>query len=165
MVLLNKKIRKEKMAAKQEIERKFLPKFLPVNLRRYHRNSILQGYLLNSRLRKKGRRYYLTKKSGHGLVRIEDETQISRKKFEKLWPKTKGKRIRKIRFYIPYRGHVIELDKYIGNLSTFYLIEVEFKSVFDSKKFTPPKWFGKEVTEDINYTNRNLAIYGIPKSS
>jgi CYTH domain-containing protein len=35
--------------------------------------------------------------------------------------------------------------------------EVEFPSQKEAKEFHLPTWFGKEVTDDITYTNRYLA--------
>jgi CYTH domain-containing protein len=42
------------------------------------------------------------------------------------------------------------------------LVEVEFASVEDSARFSPPEWFGPEVTEDERYKNRQLAVHGLP---
>jgi adenylate cyclase len=35
--------------------------------------------------------------------------------------------------------------------------EVEFKTSKQAKAFSPPDWFGKEVTEDEEYKNAHLA--------
>jgi len=35
--------------------------------------------------------------------------------------------------------------------------EVEFDSVEEANAFTPPAWFGKEVTEDGSFTNAALS--------
>jgi adenylate cyclase len=42
------------------------------------------------------------------------------------------------------------------------LVEVEFSSIDASRQFTPPDWFGVEVTEDQRYKNKQLAVFGIP---
>jgi CYTH domain-containing protein len=36
-------------------------------------------------------------------------------------------------------------------------IEVEFSSESQARAFTPPPWFGQEVTHDARYTNAELA--------
>lgn len=152
----------------KEIERKFLVNFLPKNLNKYISNKIVQGYVncdskKEVRVRQKGDLYYQTKKVGGGKVRIEDEIKIQKEKFNLLWNKTKGKRIEKIRYEIPYKKYVIELDIYGGDLRGLIVAEVEFNSVKESDKFIPPNWFGEEVTHIDNYKNKNLALFGKPK--
>lgn len=152
----------------KEIERKFLVNFLPKNLNRYISNKIVQGYVncdskKEVRVRQKGDLYFQTKKVGGGKVRIEDEIKIQKEKFNLLWNKTKGKRIEKIRYEIPYKKYVIELDIYEGDLKGLIVAEVEFNSVKESDKFIPPNWFGEEVTHIDNYKNKNLALFGKPK--
>jgi adenylate cyclase len=152
----------------KEIERKFLVKELPENLHQYPSTEIIQGYFAITkdgtevRLRKKGERYFQTVKSGFGLQRVEAEIEISKDQFEKLWPMTEGKRIEKVRFEIDHSGIKIELDIYSGILNGLIVAEVEFPSIEQAKSFIPPNWFGKEVTEDERYKNRNLVLYGIP---
>src|SRR6266404_5063805 len=68
----------------REIERKFLLKRLPPNLRHFHSRTIEQGYLsvktdgTQIRLRKSGRRHSLTIKRGRGLSRQEVEFRDER---------------------------------------------------------------------------------------
>lgn len=151
----------------KEIERKFLVKQLPENLQQYPSKAIIQGYLAITedgtevRLRHKGDRYFLTVKSGFGLQRGEAEIELSEHQFEKLWLMTEGKRIEKIRYEIDYRGMRIELDIYSGILEGLKVAEVEFPSIDQAKLFIPPNWFGREVTEDERYKNRNLLLLGI----
>jgi adenylate cyclase len=152
----------------KEIERKFLVKQLPDNLQQYPSTQITQGYLAITedgtevRLRKKGDRYFQTVKSGFGLQRGETEIEISKDQFEKLWSMTEGKRIEKLRFEIDYLGIKVELDIYSGSLEGLIVAEVEFPSIEQAKSFVPPSCFGREVTEDERYKNRNLVLYGIP---
>ncbi len=157
------------MGVKKEIERRFFPKRkdLPKNLRTKQSHKIKQGFFkvkgTGFRVRKIDNSYFLTNKSGQGMVRPEDEVEISKKAFKGLWPKTKGARIWKIRYYLQQKsGLVFEVNKYLRKLSGLYTIEVEFTSVARAKKFQPPDWFGKEVTDDKRYTNRSLAINGLP---
>jgi uridine kinase len=153
----------------KEIERKYLVAKLPENLDTYPKKEIVQGYLAIAsdgtevRLRKKGDKYYQTVKIGSGKTRGEFETEITGEQFEKLWQATEGKRIEKIRYEIPQGDNIIELDIYQGDLIGLVSVEVEFKSEFDSEKFSAPEWFGGEVTEDSRYKNKNLALHGIPK--
>ena len=150
-----------------EIERKFLVLNPPDNLKKYNSNEILQGYIFISddieiRLRKKGNLFFQTIKSSGDLQRAEYEIELTNDQFEKLWPLTEGKRIQKIRYEIEHQNHLIELDIYLNNLVGLKTAEVEFKSVDESIEFNPPSWFGDDVTKDIKYKNKNLALFGIP---
>jgi len=152
-----------------EIERKFLVKETPQGLESFPASEISQGYLAVTdddteiRIRRKGKKYYETVKSGKGLKRKEVEVEIGEKAFRSLWPLTEGKRVGKTRYEIPYGGLVIELDVYSGALEGLVVAEVEFASEEDSARFTPPGWFGEEVTHDARYGNKHLALYGKPE--
>lgn len=150
-----------------EIERKFLVTFFPTDLFKYVHYPIRQGYLAlegddkEIRIREKGDKYYQTLKRGRGRVRTEVEIEITREQFEALWPATEGRRVEKIRYEIPYQGFVIELDIYKGNLSILWVAEIEFTDQSQSENFVGPNWLGREVTEDEQYKNRNLAVNGL----
>jgi adenylate cyclase len=152
----------------QEIERKFLLRELPDDLEEHVKHEIVQGYVavttdgIEVRVRRKGEKYFLTVKSGEGARREEEEFEIDKTEFDKLWPFTNGKRIEKTRYEIPHRNHLIELDVYSGSLAGLRVAEVEFESEEDSTKFKAPPWLGREITEDERYKNKNLALMGIP---
>lgn len=146
-----------------EIERKYLVDKLPEGLLdNYEGEEILQGYVKVSpyeiRLRKKGNKFWLTKKNGGGLQREEVEIEISREIFDILWPLTEDKRIEKVRYKIPLGNLEIELDIY-NNRRMVAEVELPDKDY----RFESPKWFGKEVTYDERYKNKNLAINGFSK--
>lgn len=151
----------------KEIERKFLVNSLPLNLESYKQYEIDQGYICvdgdgtEVRLRLKNQNYTITVKTGKGLVRDEYEISIPFEQYDKLWPTTSGRRIKKTRYYIPHQNVTILLDIYHGHLKGLHIVEVEFPSIDESSKFSPPDWFGAEVTDDVRYKNKNLAIYGI----
>lgn len=151
-----------------EIERKFLVNEIPEDLYKYPSSHLSQGYLdaaddgTEVRIRRSEDRFFKTVKSGHGLERKEIETVIGSEVYDGLWPETAGMRIEKRRYEVPYEGHIIELDIYLGDLAGLIVAEVEFDSVEASERFIPPSWFGKEVTNDPGYKNRNLAVYGRP---
>ena len=153
-----------------EIERKFLVDAdnIPANLAGYPHNHIRQGYIAadgNSvvRLRQKGETCYITVKSGHGLARNENEGVIPRKTFDALWPTTGNRRLEKVRYAIPGpHGLTFELDPYGGQLTGLTTVEVEFESVEAAKSFVPPRWFGRDVTDDSGFSNYRLAIDGLP---
>jgi len=148
----------------REIERKFLVKQLPERLNRLRHYPIAQGYLAiesagrrQVRLRKKGNSASLTFKVGRGGAREEREIKLSSKQFAALWPATAGRRLRKLRYEIPWNGLLIEIDIYQGNLSGLVVAEVEFPDQVSCWRFEPPSWFGREVTGEKRYSNVRLA--------
>ena len=49
-----------------------------------------------------------------------------------------------------------------GGLDGLIIAEVEFDSPESLTGFTPPGWFGTEVTDDGRYSNASLALHGRP---
>lgn len=152
----------------KEIERKFLVNSLP-DLSGAKKAVVRQGYLTapedstELRLRQKNDRYFLTLKGAGGLVRVERETEMSAEQFETFWPETEGRRVEKERYTNSLLdGREYELDIFQGALAPLRLVEVEFSSESEALGFTPPAWFGADVTEDKRYKNKNLAIDGVP---
>jgi adenylate cyclase len=145
-----------------EIERKFLIRARPRGLSRQPHERVRQGYLLvgpdgEVRVRRHGAKHVLTVKGRGSFQRPETEIPITPRQFALLWPLTRGQRVEKTRYRIPYRKRVIELDIYHGPLRGLMTAEVEFTSRQACEKFVPPPWFAKEVTEDARYKNQNLA--------
>jgi CYTH domain-containing protein len=147
---------------KQEIERKWLLSDSP-DLSDCKRAKIIQGYLAVTpdtteiRLRQKGRKYFETVKKGMGLRREEREVEITKKQFQTLWPATRGRRLEKVRHTLKWQANKIEIDVYKKSLAGLMVAEVEFKSRKEAIAFSPPEWFGKEVTTNKRYKNVNLA--------
>ena len=147
----------------REIERKFLLKRLPPNLRHFHRRTIEQGYLAAKpdgtqiRLRKSGRRHSLTIKRGRGLSRQEIEVALTRDQFGELWPATAGRRLTKTRYDVPFGKYTIEIDVYRGRNEGLVVAEVEFRDERDCRRFQPPEWFAAEVSGKSRYSNVRLA--------
>lgn len=152
-----------------EIERKFLLRALPVAVPIATPLAIKQGYLCIDetgtavRLRKKGDQAFLTVKRGQGLVREEGEIAITSEQFQHLWPFTEGRRLEKTRYCFALGEITVEVDVFKGRLAPLLLLEVEFADEAQSHAFVPPYWFGKEVTEDLRYSNQVLAIEGLPE--
>lgn len=148
-----------------EIERRFLVDVLPEPLPRPSR--IVQGYLMTVpaavRVRSEDGIYTLTIKSGSGLRRTEIERELSAAEFDALWEVATDLRIQKRRHRIDLgRGALAELDLFDGDLAGRRLVEVEFDDEDAAETFTPPEWFGREVTSDSRYTNAALARDGWP---
>jgi CYTH domain-containing protein len=151
-----------------EIERKYLVARLPESAAMSDPVAIDQGYIvitsdgMEVRLRRKGKRFFQTVKSGSGLKRHESEIELSEQQFDALWPLTDGRRVEKKRHEIPYGSLTVELDIFCGELKGLIVAEVEFAREENSKAFTPPPWFGREVTGDPRYLNQTLAVKGRP---
>ena len=147
----------------REIERKFLVEFLPPQILHCRHYRIAQGYLSDEpggrhvRLRKKGQTAFLTFKVGRGTAREEREIKLSPKQFAVLWPATAGRRLRKVRYEVPYKKLTIEVDIYRGNNEGLVVAEVEFPSMESCRKFKAPRWFAREVTGQKRYSNVRLA--------
>ena len=75
-------------------------------------------------------------------------------------PMTKGARISKRRYLIPFRGHTVEMDVYEGPHRGLVTADVEFKSERASRAFVPPPWLGREITGQRRYGNQVLARRG-----
>ena len=150
-----------------EIERKFLVDRLPDDLPPGQR--IEQGYLaiaddgVEVRIRRRAGTATLTVKSGPAHVRTEEELAIDERRFESLWPLTKGRRLAKTRHVLPLPGGLAaELDVYHGDHDGLLVAEIEFASRSASEAFAPPAWLGAEVTGDARYANQRLALGGAP---
>jgi adenylate cyclase len=149
-----------------EVERKFLVSE-PPDLDASVSDEIEQGYLATGsegevRLRRTGDRLVLTAKRGVGLSRGEAEVGLDREAFDRLWPLTEGRRLRKRRHLIPDAALTIELDVYEGELEGLIVAEVEFRTEEEARSFEPPEWLGEDVTGDRRYLNQTLATEGAP---
>jgi CYTH domain-containing protein/CHAD domain-containing protein len=148
-----------------EIERKFLVTEMP--RAESGAATIEQGYLAldergEVRLRRIDGELLLTAKSGHGEIREEVEVPIEPSAFEALWPLTAGRRVRKVRHYVPLGdGLRAEIDVYDGALDGLRTGEIEFDSREEADRFTPPPWLGAELTGDERYANQTLATEGL----
>ena len=138
-------------------------KRLPVKILRSRHFPIAQGYLANEpggrhvRLRKKAKTASLTFKVGRGTSREEREIRLSPKQFAMLWPATRGRRLRKTRYEIPWKNLKIEVDIYHGRNHGLVVAEVEFPNHASRRRFKPPRWFGREITGEKRYSNVRLA--------
>ena len=155
------------MADGIEIERKFLLAELPSALAFARRRAIMQGYLAidgdtEVRIRRTPDGATLTIKHGSGEVRVEEELALGERQAAALWELTDGRRLQKARREMRVEGVDVEVDEYAGALDGLVVAEVEFVDEASSRAFEPPPWFGREVTDDPAYKNRNLSMFGLP---
>ena len=167
--IVNKTAYQHKKSLHYEIERRFfIPKLPPIDGVRV--KEIQQYYTqvkgdTETRVRlEDGERCYVVTKVGFGMVRKETQIEIPTASFEVWKPVSKSKVVKKTRYLIPYRKVTIELDVYGGWLRGLVTAEVQFPSEKAAMEFVPPAWFGKELTGVEEYSNRSLAMKGIPKS-
>lgn len=152
-----------------EIERKFLVARLPPDNAPTKCEILRQGYLVIDdkkvsavRIRQEGDRCTLTAKAevpGLGMIaRQEAEIPIAVSDFETLWPLTAGSRVAKTRQYLPLTAQLVAtVDSFDHGLQM-----VEFQTIEDADAFQPPDWFGREVTNDPQFTNTWIARHGNP---
>ncbi len=163
------------MSSQREIERKFvIPTMPPLQVYGDYRTvpcSIIEQHYKASehdheeRVRKEGTHYTHTIKTGHGMVRAEDEQKISAEDFANL-KRDSIASITKNRYRIRYGDWTLELDEYTGKLASLVILEIEFKTEEDAAAFILPDWAinAIEVTTNEDYKNKNLALYGIPST-
>lgn len=153
-----------------EIEKKYLVDKLPENLSQYDKWEIEQCYLCVEpaiRIRKKNTDYILTYKNRDTDIpsgerekfnaSVEVEVPLTEEAFEHLKKKADGRCIVKTRYRIPYGKFLIELDVFHADYEGFFLAEVEFENLEEGRRFTPPEWFGRDVSGDYHYTNSYLS--------
>ena len=151
-----------------ERERRYLVAALPVDEAELPApQRIVQGYLATGRVTVRVRRvdgnHILTIKTGEGRNRVEIERFLAAEEFDALWREATELRIEKRRHRVPLDAHLVaELDLFDGVLAGRRIVEVEFPDDASADAFTPPDWFGREVTEDRRYTNASLAKQGWP---
>ena len=146
-----------------EIERKFL---VTDDSWRAHctapGRAIRQGYLVNGlpntvRVRVADFDAWLTIKGpAIGLSRAEFEYAIPLADAEEmLATRCVGPLIEKMRHRIAWNNLVIELDEFFGANVGLIIAEVELPE--EHTPFTPPDWFGGEVSHDFRYHNSQLS--------
>lgn len=149
----------------KEIERKFLIKSLPINTEVYPGLSIEQFYISDKpeiRARKTDNMYQIDIKTDvASLVRNEYSITITEEEYYSLKKQCISYIITKQRHQVPLDASVscfADVDIYTSsNLLGLEIVEVEFHDEEVAKSFVPPDWFGREVTNELEYRNRNLA--------
>ena len=147
-----------------EIERKYLieKEQLPADLASYPFHKIDQGYLCTSpvvRIRRQDDDFILTYKGSGMMAREEYNLPLTKESYEHLLPKADGIVITKKRYVLPLGTENLkaELDIFEGRHEGLRIVEVEFESEEQANRFTPPAWFGEDVTFDGRYHNSHLS--------
>ncbi len=145
---------------KNEIERKFL-----LSGSQWKKDAqglkYRQGYMVKDsckivRVRTCNNRGFLTIKGRtQGITRLEFEYEIPIDDADFLLENFCEQPIlEKMRYRIPYRGNVWEIDVFLGENSGLVMAEIELET--EDQIFDKPEWIGKEVTGDKRYYNSFL---------
>ncbi len=103
------------------------------------------------------RGHFLTITRANGTAPTEVTIDISEAQFDMLWPATEGNQLEKLSLRIRHGDHTIKLAVFCGELHGLLLAEVDFSSESEAQSFSPPQWFGREVTGAPDYRDRVLA--------
>ena len=160
----------------REIERKWLvnKKNLP-NMSKMSFIDITQGYInstdnkLTFRLRQSlymtnknnliGEEYTMTLKGSGFKDREERESVLWKPQFSTFWPLCQENVIHKHRFEYPGKEEkIIQIDIFKNSMEGLYMIEIEFDTLEECDNYQPEDWFGREVTENYQYTNFYMAV-------
>lgn len=139
-----------------EIELTFLGKYLPEGLEKCESKEIVDVYLpfdhSNVRLRKSGKKYTLTKKNpvteGNASHQKEQTIVLDKHEFDYLKKTIKGKYLKKIRYYYSVGKNIAEIDVFREKLKGLVLVDFEFDSFDDMKRFEAPDFCGADVTQE-----------------
>ena len=100
--------------------------------------------------------------SHHAAGPLEEPAEISRAQAEALLELTAG-RTEYLSIPIDIGSHSATIQRYVTPAS-LDLISVAFKHDKAARKFQPPAWFGPEVTSDLGYGTRAIALAGPPST-
>jgi CYTH domain-containing protein len=152
----------------REIERKYLVAARPPDDSMLGHSRLRQAYLavdgdVEVRVRDEDGATVITIKAGEGRSRVEVELPIEAGEADALWPYAGDRLVEKVRYRVSLSHDLVaELDVYEGPLVGLRTVEVEFPSEEAASAFTPPDWFGREVTGDAGWSNAELATRGAP---
>lgn len=143
-----------------EIEHKYLVKNDNYKSMSTSHTHILQGYLSREpertvRVRVRGGKGYLTVKTKNvGASRKEYEYEIPVEDAYQMLDICLPPVLDKIRYLVPYSGHVWEVDEFHGAKEGLVTAEIELKS--EDETYVLPPFIGENVTGKPQYYNSNL---------
>jgi len=140
-----------------ELEKTYLAKYLPANLKDSPNKEIKDIYIPKSevhpvlRVRQRGDKYEITKKtpvSGTDSSEQYEHTIILTKEEFNTLEQVAGKKVHKIRYYYNHNGVQAEVDVFQDDLDGLVLVDFEFKEVADKNNFDMPDFCLADVTQD-----------------
>jgi CYTH domain-containing protein len=142
-----------------ELEKTYLAKKLPENLKGCKFKEIIDIYIPKSsvhpklRLRKNGEKYELTKKEpvndGDASHQKEQTIILTETEFNALNQQIEGKRVRKIRYYYNHNGRIAEFDIFQDDLAGLVVIDFEFTTMDEKDNFQMPDFCLKDITQEV----------------
>ena len=146
-----------------EIERKYLVRDTSYRTMANSSAHIAQGYISQDpertvRVRIKNEKGYITIKglpNELGWSRYEFEKEISIDEAKELLKLCIPPIIDKIRYNVPYKGILVEIDEFSGENTGLVVAEIELES--ENQVFEKPDFIDKEVTGDVRYYNVSLS--------
>lgn len=151
-----------------EIERVFLVKRLPSDINKYKPIAMDTGDFYNPdktgkvgvdhlTVRRKDDHYEIRKKESNSeYKKIEHTIRITKEEFDLLMSIVPQRHQKNMYLYPLGDERMCEIDLYLGKLAGYARVEVEFKDEEEMKSFTPPEWFGAEITELNHSIHKNL---------
>ena len=145
-----------------EIERKFLvldQSYRKKSKRRLFRQAYIPMEGLNTlRIRIIGKKAYLTVKGkSEGMSRLEFEYSVPLDHAQAMMDGLCHKPfIEKVRHEYRYKGHLWEIDEFMGENEGLIVAEIELSS--EDEAFVKPSFIGDEVTGNHRYSNSQLAL-------
>lgn len=98
--------------------------------------------------------YTHTFKRGNGLSREEVEVSISEAIYTQLVNAFGRVPLTKTRLTADWDGRTIEIDIY--DQLELTVLEIEFASEEEAIGFSPPDWFGQDISSDRRYSNKTV---------
>jgi adenylate cyclase len=145
-----------------EIERKFLVRSAEWRRVATGQALIRQAYLASGersstrvRIKDDTQATVTIKSKGAELRRLEIEYPITVLDAEALLSLRQSGLVEKVRFAVPWRGHVWEVDAFCGDNAGLVVAEIELRH--EHETFDRPPWLGIEVTGQAQYYNGSLA--------
>lgn len=149
-----------------ELERTFLLKTVPANLKDCNSIEIIDAYIPSSvahpvlRLRKRGNVFEMTKKypviEDDSSEQKEETISLSEEEFLSLL-KIDSKKSRKTRYYYPVDNKTAEIDIFLDDLEGLALVDFEFSSNQEKSDFIMPDFCLADVTQEESVAGGFLA--------
>lgn len=139
-----------------EIERTFLAKSLPEDLKQHPHKQIIDIYIPETndhpviRIRKNGDKYEITKKeptSDDSSEQTEDTINLTEEEFAAL-SQLPGKRVEKMRYNYPHGALTAEFDVFGGDLEGLVIVDFEFKQKEEADSFEAPDYCLADITQE-----------------
>lgn len=139
-----------------ELEKTYLAKYLPADLKKYPKKEIVDIYFPYAsshpiiRLRKRGLNFRLTKKApidkNDSSRQFENTIELSKQEYNSF-KQIIGKKIEKTRYYYKYKSRTAEIDVFKKDLKGLVVVDFEFANRSEMKNFKMPTFCLVEVTQ------------------